>query len=709
MVNVNAKATLAKLLAKEGISIKHGSYETAFFDVESRTLGLPLWKDMDKLYDLLVGHEVGHALFTPVEGWNKAEEAIPGIPRAFVNIVEDIRIEKLMQRKYPGLSISFKRGYTELYNRDFFKIGTFTHLKAFNYKLIDRLNIKAKLRNLVTCEFTTEELPLVEEAFAVETWDDVLEVCRKLVDYANQEPQKEMPSDMKPNMGNQQSENPSGGTGSQNQQRNNEEGNAQENQSTSGESQSQDLPMENGSQDSEAQGNGKDKQEGESTDEANGVTGKEAGTSGSSMPTSDTHTAYEEASKDLVERQADGRPVGIVHGLTDDQWKECVVSYQQVATARKELHSFFGAWVEQEQAAWEEYETQTKRFTQIMAKEFEMKKAAWRAKRAQTARSGSLDVNRLYSYKYNDDIFKRMTHMPDAKNHGLFLLVDWSGSMWNDLGSVIKQVMTLTAFAKKVNIPFEVYSFTTNRREDAYKVEDMIDHHEIQVVHMLSSQMKKHEYNDAFRHYHKMAWALNVKGGYGARECFTHYEELGGTPLNACLTYMPKMIKDFRARAGIQKVIFTTLTDGCSSRCSQHRDTSRAIVDGRVLNTKGNETEVLLENIKKYADNVVGYFLTRGARGWEFNSALPASTTYEKAHEYRKEFLKEKMLHFKDVKGYNDYFVLRSDKSSLDTNNADFEVSKVAKKGEITRAFKKFSKSKRTNRVLATKLAEAVA
>ena len=67
------------------------------------------------------------------------------------------------------------------------------------------------------------------------------------------------------------------------------------------------------------------------------------------------------------------------------------------------------------------------------------------------------------------------------------------------------------------------------------------------------------------------------------------------------------------------------------------------------------------------------------------------------------------MLHFKDVKGYNDYFVLRSDKSSLDTNNADFEVSKVAKKGEITRAFKKFSKSKRTNRVLATKLAEAVA
>ena len=64
-----------------------------------------------------------------------------------------------------------------------------------------------------------------------------------------------------------------------------------------------------------------------------------------------------------------------------------------------------------------------------MAKEFEMRKAAWRSSRAQTARSGSLDVNKLYAYKYTDDIFKRMTNLPDAKNHGMFMLVDYSGSM----------------------------------------------------------------------------------------------------------------------------------------------------------------------------------------------------------------------------------------------------------------------------------------
>ena len=62
MVNIAAKNTLAKLLAKEGITVQHGNYETAYFDVENRVLGLPVWKDMDNLYDLLVGHEVGHAL-----------------------------------------------------------------------------------------------------------------------------------------------------------------------------------------------------------------------------------------------------------------------------------------------------------------------------------------------------------------------------------------------------------------------------------------------------------------------------------------------------------------------------------------------------------------------------------------------------------------------------------------------------------------------
>jgi hypothetical protein len=52
------------------------------------------------VYDLLVAHEVGHALFTPDEDWLEEHK----IPQQFVNIVEDARVEKLMKRKYAGLA-----------------------------------------------------------------------------------------------------------------------------------------------------------------------------------------------------------------------------------------------------------------------------------------------------------------------------------------------------------------------------------------------------------------------------------------------------------------------------------------------------------------------------------------------------------------------------------------------------------------------------
>ena len=58
-----ANSSLPKLLAKENIDIRHGNYKTPWFDIKNRVLGLPMWKDMGKdVYDLFVGHEVGHAL-----------------------------------------------------------------------------------------------------------------------------------------------------------------------------------------------------------------------------------------------------------------------------------------------------------------------------------------------------------------------------------------------------------------------------------------------------------------------------------------------------------------------------------------------------------------------------------------------------------------------------------------------------------------------
>ena len=94
--------------------VENRPVETVQFNVHTRVLTLPQWERASStVYDLLVGHEVGHALFTPDQDPPK------GIPHSFLNIVEDARIEKLMKRKYMGLAKTFFKGYKQLTDEDF--------------------------------------------------------------------------------------------------------------------------------------------------------------------------------------------------------------------------------------------------------------------------------------------------------------------------------------------------------------------------------------------------------------------------------------------------------------------------------------------------------------------------------------------------------------------------------------------------------------
>ena len=132
------KTQLAKLLATEDLLVEHKNVETAQFNVHTRVLHLPLWeKASNNVYDMLVGHEVGHALYTPDE-W----DWIDRIPQNFVNVCEDARIEKLMKRRYPGLAKTFYTGYNELHDKDFFQVNG-EDITEFN--LADRANLYFKV------------------------------------------------------------------------------------------------------------------------------------------------------------------------------------------------------------------------------------------------------------------------------------------------------------------------------------------------------------------------------------------------------------------------------------------------------------------------------------------------------------------------------------------------------------------------------------
>ena len=90
VVNKETKNQLAKLLASENLTVEHKKVSTASFDTKNRVLTLPIWKDTSSdLYDLLIGHEVGHALFTPKTYGDTVKENCMGkrkkFPRGYLN------------------------------------------------------------------------------------------------------------------------------------------------------------------------------------------------------------------------------------------------------------------------------------------------------------------------------------------------------------------------------------------------------------------------------------------------------------------------------------------------------------------------------------------------------------------------------------------------------------------------------------------------
>ena len=168
MVNYEVKGQLAKLLATEDLIIENRTVSTASFDVHRRVLTLPLWERASAtVYDLLVGHEVGHALYTPDSNWKKD---YPDVPGSFVNVLEDSRVERLIKRKFPGMIKTFYRGYEQLSDQDFFGIDD---EDVDSMSFMDRINLYTKIGNFVNINFTEKEKSLVSEVEHTETFEEV--------------------------------------------------------------------------------------------------------------------------------------------------------------------------------------------------------------------------------------------------------------------------------------------------------------------------------------------------------------------------------------------------------------------------------------------------------------------------------------------------------------------------------------------------------
>jgi ACT domain-containing protein len=745
---LSQKSVLARLLANENISVEQANFPTAFFDVESRTLGLPLWKQMSAdVYDLLVGHEVGHALYSPAT----AEALkIKGVPFSYMNVIEDIRIEKAILVKYPGLVANFKRGYLEMMELDIFSTKGRDINKMF---FMDRLNIKAKVRDAIDVQFSAEEMPYVKMAMAVETFEDVANVGRAIVAWLGA---KNDPSDT-PESGSDAtveiaSFDPDSDTKDSDDQ-------SKEDTSQGPEGQPAD-PAESEADEGEGEGDadegddGEDADEGddgedaddkeggsaggapgaedsadEPADEGKTATGKKGapGTSPSvpaDLPEVETEIAQRQNMASLTESSAKT----YVQGMTRQAFELLKNPYEVILQSREaHMKRFAGitgtgysdCFVEAAKG-YDDFMAQTKQVVNMMAKEFEMRKAAFRSVRARTSTKGSLDVNKLHAYKYDDQLFKQVTTLADGKNHGMLMLVDYSGSMSKVMPSVIRQTIALVLFCKRVNIPFEVYGFTTrsgdnNIHESVTKASSRytrFNYDDLLLNQLFTNKMPKRDFDRALRTFYIQSKTISI---------MPKLERLQGTPLNAALLASEFLIKDFMKSNPVHKMNLITLTDGESNTASSIAGVDSYVARNMVMDIKGKRvelktsqsagadtTEAILKAIKGNSVTATNFFICSRS---EFRREMYRTTgsDYKSQQEIKNSMSRDGVWVSNDVNGYDRRFVIVDSSDTMSGENDDFEIADTATASQIAKAFSKYSGSKRGNRVVTQKFAEIIA
>ena len=430
-VSHEIKSQLAKLLATEDLVVEHKKVETACFNVHTRVLTLPMWeKAGNEVYDMLVAHEVGHALYTPDRNWLKETK----IPPQFVNIVEDVRIEKLMKRRYPGLPKTFYAGYQVLAEEDFFGVECDDVTKM---NLADRVNLHFKIGNFIDVPFGEDlEMPILRMIEGCEDFDDVLLAAKALYTYC----QNQLNTNTKTEMDSLESQSGSPDP-SQNQQ-----------------------GLEQGDTDITDDGESSTAESGETTEI------EEEGPCGGTSNDVEIKTveALENAIKDLA--STDGYENVYVEVPKLDLEKIIVPN----STIHQECREIWDDYQYQEtfddvDAEFAKFRKSAQKEVNYLVKEFECRKSADSYARATVSRTGVLDTAKLHTYRYNEDLFKKVTTLADGKNHGLVFILDWSGSMGDVLLDTVKQMCNLVWFCKKVGIPFDVYAFTNEYPLFTYK------------------------------------------------------------------------------------------------------------------------------------------------------------------------------------------------------------------------------------------------
>ena len=708
MVKIESKTKLAKLLAMEDIDVEHREVKTAMFDVKNRCLVLPTWKEMpNHLYDLLVGHEVGHALYTPHKD-DILSDIIQKTSKDCVNVVEDARIEALMKRRYPGLVKQFYAGYKHLIEKDFFGLS---RMDVTRVNFLDKINLHFKVPSAVSgmFEFNDIEQSFIDRIEAITKFSEVEEICVEICEYIKENRKEEDSLDFFPEdsftMEDEGEEAEADGT--ENPSNDSETSEEEDSEKTSGKYEDSD-----------------EEEEEEDNDVMDDETEKVQNSSSNGSPDyededeflnddlkSKTYDNFENNVSELADVDVVNQYYTIPEKVRYDNLIDYKVVYKNIdnfysvdayeKNKAETTSTRYDGWyhsvadfdlmtktiVENAKKTLDEIKKGSVKNVNHMAMEFERKKSADVYKRTSFAKTGVLDTNKMFSAKYNDDIFKKNMRMPEGKNHGLVMFIDWSGSMSTQLQGCVKQLIEFVLFCRKVNIPFEVYSFTdvfsggegSKQKTFIYKHGDIVCDSGITLRNYFSSRMNARELNEAML---KICVITNAfRGGY------QHYpipeeDRLGYTPLNGSILFAEHVIRDFQKKNNLQEVHAVWITDGEGNN-QFHRNhvgddstrdiinyekTRNVIIQDRKMKKnypvskyrRNNITPIFFEILKdRLGCNVIGFFLdiNYGKKFSMMNHIYRDNLQVNDTAEWLKKSKKDGYFIKKEM-GYDEYYVI---------------------------------------------------
>ena len=543
---------------------------------------------------------------------------------------------------------SFYKGYKELVGKDFFGI------KGKNVNelaLIDRINLITKIGQSSGVNFSDEEMFYYDWAEKCKTWDEVVECAQAIYDWSkenetrNKEDDAIRPSSL-PDFDDEDLDDDEEGMEWDGQDYESNDGFGEESDSESsdgGDSEIEDdnLPDEDdmdsfgGSTDDDWMHWNND----EESDEKSNPAESKRGGEGSSGSFEHYYDDKDGARESLTEHNAHNNEDMFVEDApivrTTKDLKphfqnpkdiDIVVPVEKLTAINEKYlkENNYDTQIAMDKHTVQKILDKNKSLIAHMAKEFEMKQNAMRSAKAFQGKTGKLDMNALAKYQVIDDIFKRVTYIPDGKNHGVVVLLDWSGSIWSEVKNLLEQSLILAEFCKKVNIPYRVFLFSDSFLGQCHDPELRSWYEEknghATLLEIFRNNMKKPLQNSAYNLFGNLynqyitadirSWDKSytfMQEWFGdiavdrydmhcsSASCFS----LGGTPLNASLLSMRKFLPEFRSAYQLEKVILTVITDGFSHESS-------------VLRVSSEEYDDIEEQEKSIRDGS-DEFVTRGS------------------------------------------------------------------------------------------------